>query len=244
MKKFIQPLVLVTLAAGGLILIASAPAAAGGKAGEKGRYHPVINPADFTTNIDNPFLPLVPGTRMIYEGRSGDGMERNVVEVTRETRKILGVTTVVVHDVVSVKGVVIEDTSDWFAQDSRGNVWYFGEATRKTGGGGSSTEGSWEAGVNGAMPGIVMPAQPAVGAAYRQEYKPGHAEDEAEVLSLTESTTVRHGAYGKLLMTKEFSRLEPEVVDHKYYARGIGNILTLCVKGPAERNELVAIEHF
>jgi hypothetical protein len=147
-------------------------------------YAPTIRPADFSTMIDNPYFPLVPGTRTIYEGMTADGLERNVVEVTRDTKVVMGVTTQVVHDVVSVDGKPEEETWDWYAQDTEGNVWYFGEDTRKLGGPAVDTSGSFEAGVDGAFPGIVMEAHPVVGDQYRQEYAKGEAEDTGEVLDL------------------------------------------------------------
>jgi hypothetical protein len=176
----------------------------------------------------------------VYEGRVVDGLERTVVEVTGHTRVVMGVTCVVVRDTVTLDGEVIEDTFDWFAQDADGAVWYFGEETYEYEDGEIvSTEGAWEAGVDGAQPGIVMPARPQVGDSYRQEYYQGEAEDTAEVLSLTESATVPVGTYEDVLMTEDINPLELEVVEHKYYARGVGPILTVQVQGGSDREELV-----
>jgi hypothetical protein len=203
-------------------------------------YSPSIDPAGFTTAVDNPYFPLPPGARWVYEGRVEDGLERTVVDVTGDTRVVMGVTCVVVRDTVTLDGEVVEDTFDWFAQDADGAVWYFGEETSEYEDGEIvSTEGAWEAGVNDAQPGIVMPARPQVGDSYRQEYYQGEAEDTAEVLSLTESATVPVGTYEDLLVTEEINPLEPEVVEHKYYARGVGPILTVQVQGGSDREELV-----
>jgi hypothetical protein len=203
-------------------------------------YSPSIDPAGFTTAVDNPYLPLPSGARWVFEGRVEDGLERTVVEVTGETREVMGVTCVVVRDTVTLDGEVIEDTFDWFAQDADGAVWYFGEETYEYEDGEIvSTEGAWEAGVDGAQPGIVMPAQPRVGDSYRQEYYEGEAEDAAEVLSVTESATVPVGTYDDVLMTEDVNPLEPDVVEHKYYARGVGPILTVQVQGGSDREELV-----
>jgi len=193
-----------------------------------GAYHPTIDPANFTTKIDNPYSTLTPGTTFIYEGTTENGFEHNEVTVTSDTKKILGVTCVVVKDTVTVDGELEEDTLDWYAQDKQGNVWYFGENAKQYAGGLIiGIEGSWEAGVNGAQPGIVMEANPAVGDIYRQEFAPGEAEDMAEVLSLTEATTVPFGTYTNCLMTKEFSGLEPDVTEHKFYAKGVGFIKSI-----------------
>jgi hypothetical protein len=203
-------------------------------------YSPSIDPAGFTTAVDNPYFPLPPGARWVYEGRVVDGLERTVVEVTGHTRVVMGVTCVVVRDTVTLDGEVVEDTFDWFAQDADGAVWYFGEETSEYEDGEIvSTEGAWKAGVDGAQPGIVIPARPQVGDSFRQEYYEGEAEDTAEVLSLTESATVPVGTYEDLLVTEDINPLEPEVVEHKYYARGVGPILTVQVQGGSDREELV-----
>jgi hypothetical protein len=195
-----------------------------------GAYHPTIDPADFTTKIDNPNFTLTPGTTFVYEGTTENGFEHDEVTVTSDTKTILGVTCVVVKDTVTADGELIEDTLDWYAQDKQGNVWYFGENAKQYAGGLIvGIEGSWEAGVNGAQPGIVMEANPKVGDIYRQEFAPGEAEDMAEVLSLTEPTTVPFGSYPNCLMTKEFSGLEPDVTEHKFYANGVGFIKSIDV---------------
>lgn len=206
-------------------------------------YTPEIDADDFVTQIDNEYLPLKPGTILIYEGKTDEGTERIEVEVTNKTKEIQGIDCVVVSDKVYLDGDLIEDTLDWFAQDKDGNVWYFGEDSKEIEEGKVvSTEGSWEAGVDDAQPGIVMKANPKVGDEYRQEYYKGEAEDMGEVLSLDESESVPFGSYDNLLMTKDWTPLEPEVEENKYYAKGIGVILEVMVKGGSERVELIEIK--
>jgi hypothetical protein len=209
-------------------------------------YAPVINPAEFSTTIDNPYFPLVPGTRFIYEATTADGRERNVVEVTADTKTVMAVATRVVHDVVLVDGKAEEETFDWYAQDTAGNVWYFGEATKALGGPTVDTSGSFEAGRDGALPGIVMPGHPMVGDHYRQEYYQGEAEDTGKILSLTgNESTPFTGPRSALLVTEDINPLDPAAaVENKYYAEGVGLLVTVQVTGPAERSELVAIEKF
>src|SRR3981081_126216 len=204
-------------------------------------YNPKIDPANFVSVVDNPLYPLKPGTVWEYTVNKEGATEKVVITVMRQTKKILGVTTTVVHDIVTAGGQVTEDTWDWYAQDREGNVWYFGEATTKTEGGKSSTEGSWEGGVNGAKPGIIMEAHPKVGDTYRQEYAPGVAEDRADVLSLNESVTVRKGSFSGCVKTKDYSPLKADLVENKVFCPGVGMVLVVHVMGPAEREELVAI---
>jgi hypothetical protein len=185
-------------------------------------YHPTIDPTNFQTAIDNPYFPLVPGTTFKFVEKQGKRVTDNVVTVTPETKVIMGVACVVVHDVALEKGVVTEDTYDWYAQDKQGNVWYFGEDTKEFHSGGRvDTEGSWEAGVGKNLPGIIMPAEPKPGPAYRQEYGPGHAEDMGQVVAVGESVTVPYGSFRDCVRTKEWSLLEPGT-EKKWYARGIG----------------------
>jgi hypothetical protein len=183
-----------------------------------------VNPADFVAEIDNPYMPLIPGTTYIYEGVTEEGNEHNEVYVSHETKEIMGVTCVVVQDIVMVDGQVREITLDWFAQDKQGNVWYFGEDTREYKDGWvTSTKGSWEAGVDGALPGIIMKAQPSINDTYRQEYSKGAAEDWAAIRSLSEISFVPTGYYGDLLLITEWSGLDnPPVYQQKYYAKGVG----------------------
>jgi hypothetical protein len=192
-------------------------------------YAPAIDPANYTTTIDNPLFPLVPGTTFVYEGQGPDGLEHNEVAVTHNVRMILGVTCVEVHDTVTTNGVLTEDTLDWFAQDLAGNVWYFGENSKSVDGGlVTSLEGSWEAGVDGAQPGLVMEAHPAVGDFYRQEFLLTEAEDLAEVSSLDESVTLSNDSmYAHCLKTTETSPLEPDSHENKFYAPDVGNVLVV-----------------
>jgi len=209
-------------------------------------YSPAIVPSMFTTKVDNPYFPLTPGTRTVYEAATADGRQRTTTEVTRDTKKIMGVDTVVVHDTVTIDDQPLEDTLDWYAQDRDGNVWYFGEATKEFKDGGADTAGSFEGGVNDALPGIIMPAHPQVGDQYRQEYAKGVAEDTGEVLDLSGSeTTPLTGPAQGLLVTKDDNLLDPtSPSDKKYYARGIGLILTVQTAGPPERDQATAVETF
>lgn len=205
-------------------------------------YNPVIDPANFVAAIDNPYFNLAVGSVWVYEGKDEDGKtERVEVEVTNETKTILGVNTTVVHAREWVEGELVEDTFDWFAQDKDGNVWYFGEDSKEIEGGEVvNTNGSWEAGVNGAKPGIVMKGNPQVNEVYRQEFLPGEAIDMGQVLSLTESVTIELGSYANCLQTKDWTPLEPEVVEHKFYSKDVGNvILEKKVAGESGQLELV-----
>ena len=188
-------------------------------------YHPKIDPANFQATIDNPYHPLVPGTTLKYLEKTGNETSENTVTVTPDTKMVMGVKCVVVHDAVTENGVLKEDTYDWYAQDKQGTVWYFGEATKEFKPGGQvSTEGSWEAGVNG-QPGIIMPGHPKPGEPYRQEYSPGHAEDMGQVIAIAESTTVPAGSYPDCVRTKEWSLLD-KLVEKKWYAKGVGVVRT------------------
>jgi hypothetical protein len=226
------------------LLAAIALAGCGGSGGNglpQGADRVEIDPAEFTSEIDNPWLPLRVGSRWVYRETDQEGAEQRVeVTVLDETRQVMGVETRVVHDVVTEEGKLVEDTYDWYAQDAEGNVWYFGEDTTEFSDGEKSTAGSWEAGVDGALPGILVPAEPEVGMTYRQEYYEGEAEDAAEVLSLDEKAEVPFGAYSGVLMTKDYTPLERDVLEHKFYARGVGVVLALAISGGSDREELVA----
>jgi len=232
-------------------LVIALLAGCGGSSGQAGStagttqqaYSPNINPADFTTKIDNKYFPLKPGTTFVYQGKTKDTTEGDVVAVTSDTKNIMGVECVVVNDRVTEDGTLTEQTYDWYAQDKKGSVWYFGEDSKEYKNGKVSTEGSWEAGKHGAKPGIIMPAHPKIGETYRQEYLKGVAEDMAKALKLDGSATVPYGSFDHVLVTKEWTPLEPNVAEQKYYAPGVGNILELAVKGPMERLELVDVKH-
>jgi hypothetical protein len=202
-----------------------------------------LNPADFTTQIDNPYWPMVPGSHWVYREKQGGERLRVDLKVTNKTRLIAnGIEARVVHDVVTSKGEPVEVTDDWYAQDSAGNIWYLGEDTAEYKNGKVvSHQGAWEAGVDGAQPGIAMPANPEDGMTYRQEYYAGEAEDRAEVLSLDEQVQVPYGHFpqGQVLMTKDLVPLEPKVLEHKFYVKGVGPVLTLDISGAAGREELL-----
>jgi len=193
-----------------------------------GPYDPVIDPSNFVSQIDNRYFPLVPGTTFIYEGPTADGLEHEEFVVTHDTREILGVTCVDVHDLVYVAGDLVEDTHDYHAQDEAGNVWYFGEVSVQLEDGlVVGTEGSWIAGVDGAKPGIVMEAVSHVSDFYRQEFALANAEDLAEVVSLHETVTVPYGGpFHDCIKTRETTPLDLEDVSFKFYCPGIGEVKT------------------
>lgn len=204
-------------------------------------YDPVIDPSNFVTRIDNPYFPLTPGTTFVYEGQTTEGFEHDEFAVTRNTRMIQGVTCVEVHDTVTVDGELTEDTLDWFAQDRDGNVWYFGENTHELEDGLITTiDGTFMAGVNGDKPGIIMKAHPAIGDFYRQEFSLANAEDFAETLSLTASVNVPAGTFHNCLKSQETTPLETDLLEDKFYAPGVGNVLTVDAT-TGDREELVRI---
>jgi hypothetical protein len=186
-------------------------------------YAPKVDPTQFTDKITNRYFPLVPGTVMIYEGKRDGQPLRIELTVTNETKDIMGVRTVVVRDIVS--GALDERTSDWYAQDTSGNVWYFGEDTKEyTNGVVSSTAGTWMAGVDGALPGIIMQARPVQGQAYRQEYRPTHAEDVAMIKQLGASAEVPAAKYSDVLVTNDRDLLDLNKDEDKYFAPGVGMV--------------------
>ena len=202
-----------------------------------------LNPADFTTRIDNPYWPMAPGSRWLYRETDAEGAKLRVeVTVTPQTKKIAnGIEARVVHDVVTEGGQPVEDTFDWYAQDADGNLWYMGEDTKEYENGKvSSTAGSWEAGVDGAQPGIAFPADPKPGMTYRQEYYAGEAEDNGEIVSLDEQAEVPAGHYAPVVMTKDTTPVEPKVLEFKFYARDVGPVLELTASGGSDRDELVS----
>jgi hypothetical protein len=190
------------------------------------------SPGRFVSRVDNPWYPLTPGKVLRYRGVKDGVPMTDVVEVTRATKPILGAHATVVRDRVYVGGRLSEDTEDWFAQDRGGNVWYLGEDTKELDAHGrvKSREGSWQAGVNGARPGIIMPADPRVGQTFRMEFEAGHAEDWARIASVS----------SRRLKTEEWTPLEPGVLDNKYYLRGVGSVREVTVRGGHESLELVS----
>ena len=197
--------------------------------------------SSFSAHVDNPWFPLLAGTRYVYRGVKDGKPARDVVLVTHSTRTIAGVPCVAVDDRLTLGGHLEERTTDWYSQDARGNVWYFGEKTAELDAHGkvSSTEGSWLAGVHGAQPGLFMPAHPHLGQSARQEYYKGHAEDHFKVIGLFNTVSPRGPA--NTLLTAETTPLEPGTVDHKLYVRGIGTVLEQTERGGDERNELVSV---
>lgn len=212
----------------------------GGLVDGKEPYQPIIDPSNFSAVVNHPYYPLAPGTTMIFRETDGIETRERAITVTRDTKMVMGVKCVVVHDVVALRGEVQEDSYDWYAQDKQGTVWYFGEATREfLGGGRVSEEGSWEAGVNG-QPGIMLPGRLVPGPPYRQEYSPSRVEDMGQVVALNESVTVPYGSFTGCVRTKEWSMLESGS-DKKWYAKGIGVIR---VESPAgEVMVLVSLKH-
>jgi hypothetical protein len=205
------------------------------------RAAPLIDPESFAGKITNPYLPLRPGAVWVYTGvRDGEAV-RDLVRVTHRTRVILGVRTTEVRDVLTHAGKVLEATTDWYAQDEHGTVWYFGEATKSFEGGTVDTAGSWLAGSHGATPGIVMTAHPRVGDAHRQEFWRDHAEDQYWLVDLEQRVTVPFGRFSHAAMTFEWTRLDPGIIDRKFYVRGIGNVAERSATGPLEATELVSL---
>lgn len=216
-----------------------------GRSDSKGKdapYHPAIDPAGFSSVVNNPYFALIPGTTFVSKGHDDEGTEINKVTVTDRERKVMGVSTRIVLDRVWLNGELIEETYDWYAQDKEGNVWYFGEDSKAYKKGRVvSTKGSWEAGVGGARAGVVMRAHPQPGEPYRQEYRKGEAEDMAQVLSLSEEVRVPAGAYQNCLETKDWSAIETGSIEHKYYSKEIGNVALETENNDKKRVELIEI---
>lgn len=226
-----------------LLLIALAAACGTGGGSEPalptGSEPVELDPADFSSTIDHPYWPMKPGSTWVYR----EGASRVEVTVTDRSREIMGIEARVVHDVVTEDGKLVEDTLDWYAQDRWGNVWYLGEATTEyEQGKPPSTAGSWEAGVDGAQPGILLPAKPEPGMAYRQEYYEGEAEDRARIISVEQHASVPFGSFDHVVLTEDTTPLEPDLVERKYYARGVGPVLAVTVAGGSGREELVSFE--
>jgi hypothetical protein len=206
-------------------------------------YNPTINAADFSSKIDHPYFPLTPGSTKVFEGtRDGKPMRTEFV-VTDRTRVVMGVKCVVVEDTVTSNGALVEKTEDWFAQKNDGSVWYFGENTAEyVNGVVSSTHGTWEAGVDGAVPGVIMHAHPKVGTEYYQEYRPGEAEDRAKILTLDSVVKVPAGNYTKVITTEDSDPLNPDKTDKKWYAPGVGVVRSIRIKSDSrEQSALVSV---
>lgn len=203
-----------------------------------------VEPSMFVGGVDNPYWPLAPGTKWTYEAKTDEGTETIEVEVLRETRDVAGVACVVVHDVVKLNGELIEDTYDWYAQDERGNVWYMGEDSKEYEDGQVvSTAGSWEAGVDGAQPGIKVWGDPRVGGpAYYQEFYKGEAEDLGKDIAIDGVADTPAGRFEDLLVVEEWTPLEPDVVERKYYKAGVGTVKEEMVRGGTEVVLLTRVE--
>ncbi len=212
-----------------------------------GAYSPSIDPANFVDVIDNRYFPLEPGTAFHYKGVAEDGKTPQTDDevVTHQTKEIMGVACTVVRDTVYQEGKLVERTFDWYAQDQGGNVWYMGELAREVEHGKLvKASDSWEGGVNGAQPGIIMPGNPHPGDEYRQEYYPGHALDQARVLGPGGAVKVPNGSYGNTLLTEETApKLDPGVSERKYYVAGVGDIKEQTVSGNQEQIVLVSVTH-
>lgn len=238
-------LAIVAVSSAGAVATAGAEKPSGMSTLPRGSETVKLDPADFTTAIDNPYWPMAPDSRWVYRETDPEGTRhRVVVTVTDETRRIAnGVTARIVRDVVTEAGRPVEVTDDWYAQDSAGNVWYLGERTTEyEDGRPTTTVGSFEAGVDGAQAGIIMPARPRIGLRYRQEYYEGQAEDRARVLSLSEQAEVPvgHFAPGRVLTTRDSNPLKPKILEYKFFARGVGPVLVIGVSGESDREELVS----
>jgi hypothetical protein len=235
-----------------VILVGTASAARGGSVPGDARLprgsDPVeLNPADFTASIDNPQWPMRVGSRWIYRvtDMATGKIERQVISVTNRTKLMAdGIRARVVRDIVTDRGKPVEVTEDWYAQDRKGNVWYFGERTTSYENGKASDNGSWQAGVRGAMPGIALPAKPAVGLAYREEYSKGVAEDQSRILTLGSQVEVRSGHYTHVVLAVDYSPIEPDVAELKFYAKGSGQaVLAIDISGGNDREELISYTH-
>ena len=211
--------------------------------GPGGQYHPQITPADFSPNVDNPWFPQRPGKTFVYSGITDGRQALDLVTPTTRTKLIAGVTARVVEDRVYLGNRLSERTSDYYSQDRCGNVWYFGEDTAELDRHGrvKSREGSWLSGNNGAQPGVIMQAQPELGRRFRQEWLKGHAEDQYRAISLTARVKLPFGSFRNVLRTEETSALEPRVLDNKFYAKGVGQVVERTVKGGRESLHLVEI---
>jgi len=198
----------------------------------------------WSDTINNPYMPLIPGMTWVYKGVVDGDFEKQRTVVLSQTKQIMGVTATIVLDRVFINGKLQEKTYDWYAQDAFGNVWYFGEDTKELDENGkiTSTEGSWEAGVHGARPGIIMQARSVAGDSYQQEFAVGVAEDRAKVLSLHEVAQTYFGTFTDALKTKEFSPLEPTAVEHKFYVSGIGFVRSQTVRG--DEHEVISLVSF
>src|SRR5262244_3263684 len=235
-RTALAALAAAALAGAGLLV----PGTAAGAPARHG-YEPVLNPADFVHSITNPYFPFPVGRTLIYRGVRDGVTQTDSVHVTSQTRVLEGITAVVVSDVATHNGKLLEKTTDYYAQDEQGNVWYLGERTAAFSGGQVDHSGSWLAGVHDGEPGIVMKANPQIPNAYRQEFLAGQAEDTAWIVNRGGSTKVPYGPLKKVLSTLEATRLEPGAYDLKVYAPGIGIAREQALTGTPEFAELVSV---
>jgi hypothetical protein len=240
--------ILGTIAVAAVVVAVPAAAGAGSSCrlprfGPGRDYHPHIDPANFSPNVTNKLFPLTPGQTLVYTGTEDEQKALDLVVPSRRTKLVDGVRARVVEDRVYLDNVLAERTSDYYAQDRCGNVWYFGEDTAELDRQGHvvSTEGTWHAGVDGAQPGVFMQAHPQLGRRFRQEWYQGQAEDVFKVIDRSAAVTVPYGSFRHALRTEETNALEPNVLDNKYYVKGIGEVAERAVKGPRETLKLVEI---
>jgi hypothetical protein len=221
-----------------VMILAACGASDGDGDGEGEVYAPLFDPARFPS-VDNPYFPLAAATSFEYQVLETD--ELVTVTVTGDTRVVMGVTAIVVHEYTRSNNQLVEDTYDWYASDVDGNVWYLGEDTTSYEGGTTSKEGSWEAGVDGALPGILIPGTPRVGQTYRQAYLEGQVEDHGEVVAVDANVTTSWGAFTWCLVTRDFSPLEPDIEQNKYYCAGTGLVRAISTKGDAATEDLYGV---
>ena len=235
-RRIPAPLFALTLAA--TIVNSGWSARAASSAGT----HPALDPANFVAVVDNPYFPLPAGRTLVYEGVKDGQTQIDTVTITGQTKVILGITATVVSDVSTHDGALLERTFDWYAQDKEGNVWYLGEDTTAfLPHGKTDTTGSWQAGVGGAEPGLIMEAHPQIPDAYRQEFLAGVAEDTAWVVELGGVVRVPYGKLRNVLTTLEATQVEPGSYDRKVYAPGIGIVLEQALTGTPETAQLVSV---
>jgi hypothetical protein len=247
-RRFLGVVALAVAALG----VVPAPAAAGGgggggcplpRFGPGPGYHPRIDPAGFGPDVTNPWFPLPPGRTLVSTGTKDGRKALDLFAPSHRMRVVGGVRTRVVSDRLYLDGVLAERTSDYYAQDRCGNVWYFGEDTAELDRHGRvvSTEGTWHAGVDGARPGVFMQAHPQLGRRFRQEWYQGHAEDVFKVIDRSATVAVPYGSFRHALRTAEWTALEPDVLDSKLYVRGVGQVAEVSVTGPREVLRLVEV---
>jgi hypothetical protein len=235
---------LLTGSAGAALAVAAIAAlwASSAAASARTTIAPVFDPNNFVAVVDNPYYPLPVGRTLVYSGIKDGQTQRDTVTVTNQQKVILGVTATVVSDIADHNGAILERTSDWYAQDKQGNVWYLGEDTvHFLAHGKADTSGSWEAGVNGAVPGIIMEANPQIPDAYRQELLAGEAEDTAWIVDRGTAIRVPYGRVTNVLTTLEATRIEPGAYDQKVYGPGIGIVLEQSLSGDPEYAKLESV---